>query len=163
MPKRRSNMKRSKGFSLIELMVIIVILGILSMVINPIAAKAETLIYSTQVSSLTVGPLAEAENVADINLSKVQVKNIIIHQTGTTAQDLTIYKTFTSTTDAEAVATFAVPGTVGIYYPLGQDSVSTTGGRNDVINLPYFAVRTSTRGVVVPGACYVTVLYETRR
>lgn len=154
-------MKINKGFSLFELMVIIVILLITAAVFNPQIATAETLIYSTQVSTLPAGPLAETLNVADINLSKVQVKNLIIHQTGTVEQTLTIYKTFTSTTAATEVATFAVPGTVGIYYPLGQDSVSTTGGRNDIINLPYFAVRTSTD--VVAAACYMTVLYETRR
>ncbi len=151
---------KSKGFSLIELMVIIVILGIIAAVITPYA-HAETLIYSTQVSTLTVGPLAEATNVADINLSKVQVKNIILNQTGTAPQTVTIYKTFTSTTAAVLVATFAVPGTVGIYYPLGQDSVSTTSGNNDVINLPYFAIRTSTD--VVAHGCYATILYQTRR
>lgn len=147
-------MKRNKGFSLIQMMVIIIILCF----IVPIIVQAETLIYSTQVSTLTVGPLAEAANVADINLGRVKVKNIIIHQTQAVEQTLTIYKTFTSTTAAELVATFAVPGTVGIYYPLGQDSVSTTGGRNDIINLPYFAVRSSTD--VTTAASWVTVLYD---
>ena len=148
-------MKRTKGFSLIDLMVMIVILCFTV----PIIAQAETFIFSTQISTLTVGPLAEAENVADINLSRVKVKNIIIHQTLAVEQIVTIYKTFTSTAAATLVATFAVPGTVGIYYPLGQDSVSTTGGNNDIINLPYFAVRTSTGGPN-SGASYMTVLYD---
>lgn len=147
-------MKRSKGISLIEMMVMIVIICF----IIPIIAQAETLIFSTQISTLTAGPLAEAANVADINLARVKVKNIIINQNAAVEQTITIYDNYTSTTAATLIATWAIPGTVGIYYPLGQDSVSTTGGRNDIINLPYFAVRTSTD--VTTAASYITVLYE---
>ena len=122
-----------------------------------ILAQAESFIYSATVSTLTAGPLAEKENVAGISLSSVKVKNIIIHQTGTTAQNVTIYKNYSSTTAATALATFAVPGTVGIYYPLGQFAPNTSGGNYDIINMPYFAARTSTD--VVNNACKIVVIY----
>jgi hypothetical protein len=125
--------------------------------IASIFAHAESFIYSTTVSTLSVGPRAEALNVAGINLSTVRVKNIIIHQTGTTEQTVTIYKNFTSTTAATAVATFVVPGTVGIYYPLGEFAPNTSAGNYDIINMPYFAIRTSTD--VVANACKVVVIY----
>jgi hypothetical protein len=137
-----------------RLMMFIFVLAILLL---PMLLQAESFLYSARVSTLTVGPLQEGLNVAGINLSSVKVKNIIIHQTGTTAQIVTLYKSYTSTKTATALATFSVPGVVGEYYPLGQFAPSTSGGNQDIINVPYLAVRTSTD--VVANSCYITVIY----
>ena len=44
---------------------------------------------------------------------------IAISNPSTQAQNVTIYKNSTSTTTITSVASFSIPGTVGMYYPLG--------------------------------------------
>lgn len=153
-------MKTNKGFSLIELMVVIVILGFLALIINPQIVQADSEWYSVTGSTVVLGQ--GGDSTADpVNISgRCDVKHIVIYQTGVIANTVSFYKNWTSTPAATLVATVYIPGTVGIYYPLGENIISTTGGNNDIIKMKNFAVRAAPDSVgVASDTVKITVLY----
>ena len=153
-------MKRNKGFSLIDLMVIIVIMAIITAVFCPQIAKADSEWYSATVSTSVLGlggPIADDP----VNIEgKCDVKQIVIYQTVTVPNTVSFYKNWTSTTAATLVATVYIPGTVGIYYPISQNLISTSGGKYDIIKMPDFAVRAVPLSVdVASDTVKVNVIY----
>jgi len=105
------------------------------------AASATNNLYTATVSTFAV---TDTGKLTDINLSHVKIKSITLTQTAAVAQNVTIYQNFNSTTTATAVYVYAVPGTIGTYEVFPFSRVSTVMTSADCIDIPYFAVRSST-------------------
>ena len=124
--------------------------------ISAVGAFAASSIYSAKVSTFSV---TDAGVLSQINKSKVNVKQIVIMNPTSTAQTVSIYKNFTSTTAATKLMDIAIPASVGPFYPIGGNVIQdTAAGDVDSIPMPYFAARTD--GTVVSSAAYITVIYK---
>ena len=100
--------------------------------------------------------ISTTTTTADINASHVYVKNILVNTQGT-AQTITITKNVIAGTNGNStVMVFDVPAVAGWYYPLGQQGLSTGVTSNDLIDIPYFTIRTSTS----TNPCKVDVIYS---
>jgi len=128
---------------LVTMIVMLIVLGM------PIlhAASAVNNFYTFQITTYT-----SAGHNWDIPVSSAtggfNVKSITISQTaagGTgTAQDVTIYKNFSSSSAAQAMITYSVPADFGTYTVMPLDKVDNQMTGANIVNMPYFAVRSST-------------------
>ena len=148
-----------KRFMTLEIMVVIMVLIALAMIF-PKVAQADSEWYSVTCSTRVLGQGSDITQ-DPVNISgKCNVKQIVIYQTGTMPNTVYFYENWTSTTAATLVATVYVPGTVGEYYPLGINSISTIGGNYDIVKMPNFAVRATPDSLhVTSDTVHVTVLY----
>jgi uncharacterized membrane protein len=141
-----------KIFSRIQMLVAIIMLMLCIM--PALSHAGDNYLYTATVSTVAITDNAK---LADINLATVKIKSITVAQTAATAQNLTLYKNANSTATITAVAVYAVPGTVGTYvvYPFVNISTSLTAA--DAINIPYFAIRSSSS--TSASSCIVNVEY----
>ena len=141
---------------------IFILVAVALVALVAVQAKAESLVYSTSIDTNTLGQNgAVTHDKVGINKAVIKLKNIVIHQNGTVPQTVTFYKNWTTTTAATAFDTFYVPATAGNYYPYGQNILSQAAGNVDIINAPYFTVRTSSDNCgAITGRPTISVLYN---
>ena len=120
---------------------LVAILLVLFMLVPMASAASTNYLYTATVSTFGA---SDNGKLTDINLASVKIKSITLAQTAATAQNITIYKNYNSTATATAVYVYAVPGTVGTYVIYPFSGISTTLTSADTIDIPYFAVRSST-------------------
>ncbi len=96
--------------------------GICGMVVSAVVVGFVSLIGAAETPfSITAStyPITEAATIA-VQVSGTQkFKTLVVSNSGTTAQTITIYSKGGSTTTATAVATFVVPAAAGYYNPFG--------------------------------------------
>ena len=129
------------------------------LLVSAFAVAAQNNLYNVDGSTYSVTDQTTITNTAYgyIGLANVKVKQIWINNGSGNAQTVTIYENGNSTSTVAKVMAFSVPATIGCYQVFPIANSTQMGVDADLIDIPYFVVRTSTSTTPVN----ITVEYKT--